>query len=95
MFGHHSIPQHTYMDNGPLFNSEEFAQFAKQQSFTHHRITPEYHTANREAERFKQNLNKTEQIAHMQGKHNSEREVAVQDMLMAYRVSYHMHQTRL
>lgn len=34
-------------------------------------------------------LNKTEQIAHLQGKHKSERELAVQDMLMSYRDTPH------
>lgn len=42
-------------------------------SLTHHHITPKYPRANRETEQFIQLLNKTEQIAHMQGKDNSER----------------------
>ena len=36
-----------------------------------------------------QTLNKTEQIAHLQGKHASQREIAVQDMLTAYRDTPH------
>ncbi len=45
--------------------------------------------ANGEVERFMQSLNKTEQIAHLQGKRGVERELAVQDMLIAYRDTPH------
>ena len=89
MFGHHGIPQRVDSDNGPPFNSEEFAQFAAHEGFIHHRITPEHPRANGEAERFMQTLNKTEQIAHLQGKHASQREIAVQEMLTAYRDTPH------
>ena len=89
MFGHHGIPQRVDSDNGPLFNSEEFAQFAAHEGFIHHRITPEHPRANGEAERFMQTLNKTEQIAHLQGKHASQGEIAVQEMLTAYRDTPH------
>ena len=89
MFGHHGIPQRIDSDNGPPFNSEEFAQFAEHEGFIHHRITPEHPRANGEAERFMQILNKTEQIAHLQGKQASKREIAVQDMLIAYRDTPH------
>lgn len=36
-----------------------------------------------------QTLNKTEKIAHLQGKSGSDRNVAIQDMLMAYRDTSH------
>jgi transposase InsO family protein len=74
MFAHHGTPQRVDSDNGPPFNSEEFAQFAQHEGFTHLRITPEHPRANREAERFIQTINKTEQIAHLQGKRATERE---------------------
>ena len=89
MFGHHGIPQRVDSDNGLPFNSEEFAQFAAHEGFVHHRITPEHPRANREAERFMQTLNRTEQIAHLQGKHASQREIAEQDMLTSYRDTPH------
>ena len=85
MFAHHGTSQRVDSDNGPPFNSEEFAQFAQHKGFTHHRITLEHPRANGEAERFMQTINKTEQIAHLQGKRAAERELAVQNMLIAYR----------
>lgn len=36
-----------------------------------------------------QTLNKTEKIAHLQGKSGSDRNVAIQEMLMAYRYTSH------
>jgi transposase InsO family protein len=89
MFAHHGTPQRVDSDNGSPFNSEEFAQFAQHEGFTHHRITPEHPRANAEAERFMQTINKTEQIAHLQGKRATERELAVQNMLIAYRDTPH------
>ena len=76
-------------DNGPPFNSKEFQEFAAQEGFQHHRITPNHPRANGEAERFMQLLNKTEQIATLQGKDKLERQNAMQDMLIAYRSTPH------
>ena len=89
MFGHHGIRQRIDSDNGPPFNSKEFSHFVEQEGFIHHRITPEHPRANGEAERFMQLLNKTEQITHLQGKSKLGRQMAVQDMLMAYRDTPH------
>ena len=69
-------------DNGPPFNSKKFNEFAKQEGFQHHRVTALHPRANGEAERLMQNLNKTEQIANLQGKNRLERRNAVQDMLI-------------
>ena len=69
-------------DNGPPFNSKEFNEFAKQEGFQHHRVTALHPRANGEAERFMQNLNKTEEIANLQGKNRLERRNTVQDMLI-------------
>ena len=52
-------------------------------------MTPLHPRANREVERFMQTLNKTEQIASLQGKNRLERRNAVQDMLTAYRSTPH------
>ena len=76
-------------DNGPPFNSKEFKEFAKQEGFHHHRITPLHPRANGEAERFMQTLNKTEQIANLQGNDRHEQRNAIQDMLIAYRSTPH------
>ena len=55
----------------------------------HHRVTPNHLRANGQVERFMQTLNKTEQIAHLQGKSGPDRNMAVQDMLIAYRDTPH------
>ena len=52
-------------------------------------MTPEHPRANGQVERFMQVLNKTEQIAHLQGKTGLDRNMAVCDMLMAYRDTPH------
>lgn len=89
MFAHHGVPRRVYSDNGPPFNSKEFSDFAEEEGFQHHRITPLHPRANGQVERFMQVLNKTEQIAHLQGKTGLDRSIAVQDMLMAYRDTPH------
>ena len=66
-------PRRLESDHGPQFNSEEFAEFPKQEGFHHHRITPLHPRANGE----------TEQIAHLQSKDDYGRRNAIQDMLIA------------
>ena len=91
MFAHHGVPKRARLlsDSGPPFNSKEFASFAKEEGFDYHRVTPEHPRANGQVERFMQVLNETEQIAHLQGKTGLDRNVAVCDMLMAYRDTPH------
>ena len=67
MFATHGTPRQLQSDNGPPFNSREFAEFAKTEGFHHHRVTPEHARANGEAESFMKLLNKTEQIARLNG----------------------------
>ena len=81
--------QSVQSDNGPPFNSKEFADFAEEEGFQHHRVTPLHPRANGQVERFMQILNKTEQIAHLQGKTGLDRNMAIHDMLMAYRDTPH------
>jgi len=68
IFATYGIPRRIESDNGPPFNSKEFNDFAKQEGFQHHRVTPLHPRANEEVERFMQTLNKTEQIANLHGK---------------------------
>ena len=89
MFANHGVPKRVQSDNGPPFNSKEFETFAKEEGFDHHCVTPEHPRANGQVERFMQLLNKTEQIAHLQGKTGLDRNMAVSDMLMAYRDTPH------
>lgn len=89
IFATYGTPRRIESDNGPPFNSKEFNEFAEQEGFQHHRVTPLHPRANGEVERFMQTLNKTEQIASLQGKNRLERRNAVQDMLTAYRSTPH------
>ena len=73
-------------DNGPPFNSKEFAEFASQEGFKHHRVTPLHPRANGEAENFMKLINKTEQRAHVQGRPIK---LATQKMLTGYRSTPH------
>lgn len=86
IFATYGTPERLESDNGPPFNSAEFARFAKEEGFHHHRVTPDHARANGEAESFMKMLNKTEQIARLQGKDSN---VAIQDMLIGYRSTPH------
>ena len=83
MFATHGTPRQLESDNGPPFNSKEFAEFAEQEGFHHHRVTPEHARANGEAESFMKLMNRSEQISHLQGKKT------IQDMLTGYRSTPH------
>ena len=50
MFATHGTPQRLESDNGPPFNSREFAEFAKEEGFHHHCVTPDHARANGEVE---------------------------------------------
>ena len=77
IFATHGVPERLESDNEPPSQSLEFKEFAKQMGFHHHRITPEHPRTNGEAESFREVLNKTEMIAHSDGKTSSS---AIQDM---------------
>lgn len=50
MFATHGAPRRLESDNGPPFQSKEFAEFAEKEGFHHHRVTPGHARANGEAE---------------------------------------------
>ena len=77
------------MDGGPPFNGHEFRDFAKQEGFNHHVVTPDHPRANGEAERFMQTLNKIERIAHRETTDKFARRIAIENMLIAYRETPH------
>ena len=58
IFGIFGIPESLKSDNGPPFNSRDFAQFAYSLGFKHRRITPLWPKANAEAERFMRTISK-------------------------------------
>ena len=59
------IPAILRTDNGPPFNSGDFARFAKIMGFKHRKITPRWPKANAEAERFMRTLKKCLQISNI------------------------------
>lgn len=65
MFG---VPQTVRTDNGPPFNSSDFAKFAMFLGFKHRKITPRWPRANGEVERFMKTLKKTYRTAIAEGK---------------------------
>lgn len=67
IFSTHGIPLQVKTDNGPPFQSSEFADFATYLGFTHRKITPLWPQANAEAERFMRTLEKTIRAAHVEG----------------------------
>lgn len=65
MFG---VPEVVRSDNGPPFNSSEFAKFAQYLGFSHRKITPRWPRANGEVERLMRTLKKTVRTAATEGK---------------------------
>jgi len=81
-----SIPDVVKTDNGPPFNSEQFAKYAAYMGFKHRKITPLWPMANAECERFMRSLGKALRIAQQEGK-NWKQEM--QAFLRAYRTTPH------
>ena len=48
MFATHGTPRQLESDNGPPFQSKDFAEFAEEEGFHHHRVTPGHARANGE-----------------------------------------------
>ena len=86
IFATHGTPIQVESDNGPPFQSKEFAEFAAVEGFRHHRITPLHPRANGEAESFMKLVNKTEQRAQIQ---KISPMMAIQEMLIGYRSTPH------
>ena len=76
-FAYLGIPRQVTSDNGPPFNSEQFKDFAKEEGFVYHRVTPNHPRANGQVKIVMQTLNKTEQIGHLQGKSGPDGNIAV------------------
>ena len=86
IFATHGTPIQVESDNGPPFQSKEFAEFEAIEGFRHHRITPLHPRANGEAESFMKLVNKTEQRAQIQ---KISPMMAIQEMLIGYRSTPH------
>ena len=83
MFG---IPEECKSDNGPPFQSREFAEYAKTQGFRHRKITPLHPEANGEAERFVKTLQKFITTITVEG---SSWRMSLPDFLRVYRSTPH------
>ena len=82
VFATYGTPEQLESDNGPPFNSKEFSEFAAEEGFRYHRITPLHPRANGEAENFMKLLNKTEHRARLE---NKPANTAIQELLTGYR----------
>ena len=79
IFATYGMPKRQESDNGPLFNSTEFDEFAMQKGFQRHKVNPLHPKANGEAERLMQTLNKTEkfQVCKANTRHADCREITL------------------
>ena len=58
VFSEFGVPDVIRSDNGPPFNSKEFAAFADDLGFKHQKVTPKWARANGEVERFVRTVKK-------------------------------------
>ena len=58
VFSEFGVPDVIRSDNGPPFNSKEFAEFADDLGFKHRKVTPKWARANGEVERFVRTVKK-------------------------------------
>ena len=86
IFSDLGTPRRICTDNGPPFNSNDFSEFALEEGFEHHRVTPLHPQTNGEAESFMRLLNKMERIAHLQQR---DYHLALSDLLTGYRATPH------
>ncbi|PFX16161.1 Pol polyprotein [Stylophora pistillata] len=70
VFATYGTPRRVETDNGPPFNSKQFKDFAREEGFEHHNVTPLHPRANGEVETLMETINKTERRAHLQAKPN-------------------------
>ena len=86
IFARQGIPITLKSDNGPPFNSEQFAAWSKFIGFSHRKVTPKWPEANGEAERFMRTLNKAVKTAKLE-KGNWKQEIFT--FLRHYRATPH------
>lgn len=81
-FAQVGIPEQVKTDNGPPFQGAEFAKFARELGFRHHRVTPLWPQANGEVERFMRTLKKQ---VHTSIVENGDWKAELDTFLMSYR----------
>ncbi len=82
IFSEFGIPEQLKTDNGPPFQSEDFAKYLEFMGIRHRKITPLWPRANAETERFMRTLKKS-----TRGKTNWKQEM--HKLLLAYRATPH------
>ena len=86
IFSRQGMPQTVKTDNGPPFNGQDFANFAKEFGFHHRKISPLWPEANSATERFMASLNK---IIGASTAANSNWKTELQVFLRLYRATPH------
>ena len=86
MFSEFGVPDVVKSDNGPPFNSKEFASFADDLGFKHRKVTPKWARANGEVERFVRTVKKVIKTAKLEHK-NPKQEM--NRLLRNYRATPH------
>lgn len=86
IFSSFGIPNQLKSDNGPPFNGKEFANFANELNFTHHKVTPLWPEANGLAERGVRTIRKVILTAKVEGK---DEKTELDAFLMNYRTTPH------
>lgn len=86
LFATFGTPRVVKSDNGPPFNGDEFAKFARVLGFRHRKVTPLWPRANGEVERFVKTLKKCIKAAKTEGR-NWRKELQV--ILRNYRTTPH------
>lgn len=86
MFSEFGVPDVVKSDNGPPFNSKEFASFADDLGFKHRKVTPKWARANGEVERFVRTVKKVIKTAKLEHK-NPKQEL--NRLLRNYRATPH------
>uniref|UniRef100_A0A224Z9X1 RNA-directed DNA polymerase n=1 Tax=Rhipicephalus zambeziensis TaxID=60191 RepID=A0A224Z9X1_9ACAR len=82
VFAQFGIPEQVRTDNGPPFQGAEFANFAEELGFRHHRVIPLWPQANGEVERFMRTLKKQVHTSQLE---NSDWKSELDTFLMSYR----------
>ena len=73
IFATYGVPEKMETDVGSPFPGGEFKEFAEEEGFDHHIVTPDHPRANGEAERFMKSMNKIERIIARQTKEKDKR----------------------
>jgi len=86
VFSEFGVPDIVRSDNGPPFNSKEFATFADDLGFKHRKVTPKWARANGEVERFVRTVKKVVKTAKLEHKNYKQE---LNRLLRNYRATPH------